>query len=292
MSMECDLGWEYFGDDPENSPRMTEHMDWHNDPFNHNKTGNYGERFLLFHKQYVDKFDAFRLTKGLFPVSGWDPTTPIPSSLSHDHVLMEGRDTDDPYSVNSGCRTPTWATIAGGADIDPIHGYTQLGQFQSLDELGRSIDAGWHGTVHNTIGGDMSMFHSPIDPIFWRWHRWVDNVRAAWVALHNIGNLARFNAAAAVIRILFGGTNDAPGLGIGPDGRPHKIPGGPGDPPVWTQLSPAVRDALVGVAVGELASLVSHADTRTGIQRLSTKLLNTHGDTAFAKHLDVEGRLR
>jgi len=63
MSMEDDLGWEYFGPDPEASPRMMEHMDWHNDPANQNKQGNYGERFLLFHKQFVDKFDVFRQTK-------------------------------------------------------------------------------------------------------------------------------------------------------------------------------------------------------------------------------------
>lgn len=48
MGFECDLGWEYFGPDPMNSPRMQEHMDWHTNPANKNKLGNYGERFLDF----------------------------------------------------------------------------------------------------------------------------------------------------------------------------------------------------------------------------------------------------
>jgi hypothetical protein len=291
MSMEDDLGWEYFGPDPEASPRMMEHMDWHNDPANQNKQGNYGERFLLFHKQFVDKFDVFRQTKGLIPVSAWDPTTPIPASLSHDHVLMMARDTDNPYAVNPHCKTPTWATSAGGADHDPIHGYTKLAQFQSLDELGRSIDSGWHGTVHNTIGGDMSMFHSPIDPIFWRWHKWIDNIRASWVAINAVSNFNHFNAAASVVQILFGVTNDAPGVVIGPDGVPHHVPGGPGDP-VWKQLSSASRDVLIGLAVGELGSMVSHAETRVGIQKMSTHLLNMNGGNVFSRNLDAEGRLR
>jgi Common central domain of tyrosinase len=288
MSFEDDLGWEYFGQDPENSPRMKEHMDWHEDPKNQNQTGNYGERFLLFHKQYVDKFDAFRATKGLLPVTTWDPTTPIPASLSHDHVLMMPRDTDDPYSVNPSCKTPTWTTLAGGSDVDPIHGYTHLSEFQSLDELGRSIDAGWHGTVHNTIGGDMSMFHSPIDPIFWRWHRWVDNIRGSWVLLNSLPNV---NKAAAVMMILFGITQDGPGIWIGPDGKPHRVPGGPGDPPVWRELSPRLRDALIGVAVGELAGMVTHVETRAGIQILATRLLQPHAENLFAKDISAKGKV-
>lgn len=291
MSMEDDLGWEYFGPDPENSPRMTEHMDWHEDPQNQNQTGNYGERFLLFHKQYVDKFDAFRNTKGLLPVTPWDPTTPIPPSLSHDHILMMARDTDNPFAVDPSCRTPTWATIAGGADIDPVHGYTQLSQFQSLDELGRSIDHGWHGTVHNTIGGDMSMFHSPIDPIFWRWHRWVDRIRSSWVLITSGPNLGHLKAA-AVVKILFGITNDAAGIYIGADGKIHRVPGGPGDPPIWTVLSPAARDTLVALAIGEMAGMVTNAETRVEIQTLSTRLMRNHvqANNVFAKKLDKEGK--
>lgn len=280
--MEDDLGWEYFGADPMMSPRMKEHMDWHDDDDNKNRTGNYGERFLIFHKQFIDKFDVFRHSKGLFPVSAWDPATPIPAALSHDHILSAGRNTDYPNSVDPHCKTPTWATATGGTQPDPLHGYTKLSQFQSLDELGRSIDNGWHGTVHNTIGGDMSQFHSPIDPIFWRWHRWIDNVRANWQALHSPTHVSRFDRAASFVKILFGVINDAPGWVIGADGKPHPVPGGPGDP-LWNQLSPASRDVLISLAVNELGAQHSNADFRQNIQQMSERMLNQNMSLLFSE---------
>src|SRR5215831_15977356 len=135
MGFECDLGWEYFGPDPMTLPRMTEHMDWHNDPQNKNQLENYGERFLDFHQQFIAKFDAFRATKGLLPVSSYDPATKIPADLSHDHVLTAPRVTDNPSAVDAACKTPTWLTDAGRTDTAPIYGYTNLCQFKSLDEL-------------------------------------------------------------------------------------------------------------------------------------------------------------
>jgi hypothetical protein len=269
MATEDDLGWEYFGDDPEQSPRMMEHMDWHALPENQNRTGNYGERFLDFHRDYIAKFDQFRIGKNLLPVSGWDPATPIPPDLSHPRVLIQARSTSNPYSVNPACRTPTWATLAGGTEFDPLYGHTRLGQFQSLDELGRSIDDGWHGTVHNTIGGDMATFSSPIDPIFWRWHRWIDDVRRAWELGTRIIDIRRF---AAVGRILFGIINDAPGVWIGPDGRPHHVPGGPGDP-VWMDLSPSVRDLFLGAALREIGQAVGQPELREQVSRMGSALI-------------------
>ena len=279
MGIEDDRGWEYFDGDPMMSAKMKEHMDWHEDPANKFRTGNYGERFLLFHKQYVDKFDDWRISKGWFRVSAWDPATPIPAALSHDHVLTAARHTDDPSSVDPHCKTPTWATLAGGADVDPVHGYTKLSQFQSLDELGFSIDAGWHGVVHNTIGGDMAEFHSPIDPIFWRWHRWIDNVRATWQARKQFD---RISQTVSLVRILFGVINDAPGVVIGPDGKPHPWPG-PGDP-WWMNLSPVMRDLIVSLSVNEIGALHSDAEFRKNIQRTSVKMLNN-----LSVHLEKEG---
>ncbi len=271
MAFEDDLGWEYFGNDPENSPKMQEHMDWHGAPENQNRTGKYGERFLTFHQQFIAKFDAFRTAKGLLPVTPWDPATPIPPALAHPHTLTAPRHSDDPSSVNPHCKTPSWATTAGGTDPAPIYGYTHLHQFQSLDELGRSIDSGWHAAVHNTIGGDMSRFHSPIDPIFWRWHGWVDNVRAMWTTSHSAFSNTR--DIQVIVRILFGVANDAPGVVIGPDGRPHPVPGGPLDPGLIT-LSPALREILLGQVVQRLGA-VAREDTRQAFQDLSARLIES-----------------
>jgi hypothetical protein len=136
-----------------------EHMNWHSLQENQDSTGNYGERFLL-HNGYIDKFDAFRFKKGFMRLVSWDPSNSMPLSLPHDVILQSPRSTNNPYSVNPARKTPTWLTPQGSTDADPLYCYTQLGQFQSLDDVGRSIDNGWHGTVHNTIGGYMATFSS------------------------------------------------------------------------------------------------------------------------------------
>jgi Common central domain of tyrosinase len=87
-------------------------------------------------------------------------------------------------------------------------------EFASLDQLGRAIDAGWHARVHNTIGGDMRETHSPIDPIFWPWHMWIDEIRSRWAswdaglivipfpwAIENISRLSKWFALAGSLQM-------------------------------------------------------------------------------------------
>src|SRR5207237_5491480 len=109
--------------------------------------------------------------------------------------------------------------------------------------------------------------HSPIDPVFWRWHKWIDSVRRAWELSRHIIDFRRF---AAVGRILFGIINDAPGVWIGPDGTPHPVPGGPGDP--WRDLSPAARDLLLGAALHEIGQVVSQKNYGTKCRELVRRL--------------------
>jgi hypothetical protein len=73
-------------------------------------------------------------------------------------------------------------------------------------------------------------------------------------------------------RILFWVINDAPGVVIGPDGKPHPVPGGPG--PVWNQLSSLQRDQLFGSAVRELAGLVHSKSARKSLQDAASHLHN------------------
>jgi Common central domain of tyrosinase len=259
---------DYFGPDPMNSPIMMEHMDWHNLPENKSKTGNYGERFLLFHKQYIEKFDNFRISKSFLPLSPWDPSTPIPPQLAHEEILVAPRLTDNPYSVNYLCKTPTWLTVAGGIDVDPKFGYTSLSQFQSLDELGFAIDYSWHATVHNTIGGDMSMFHSPIDPIFWPWHKWIDDIRATWEG-SRVSLMAQKNIS-AVVAILFGVTGNGGGAVITPNGKIIKIP--PWDPLLLTDSKTTI-DALMGLAINQLSYHLSDSESRQSLQKTAIRLL-------------------
>jgi hypothetical protein len=49
--------------------------------------------------------------------------------------------------------------------------------------------------VHVTIGGDMGQVHNaPNDPVFWRWHKYIDSVWKDWVATKPEDKIA-FNPA-------------------------------------------------------------------------------------------------
>ena len=113
-------------------------------------------------------------------------------------------------------------------------------------------DSGWHGAVHNAIGGDMATFNSPIDPVFWRWHKWIDQIRSTWEAVQPHRLHLQF---AAAVRVLSGVINDAPGIVMGPDGIPIHVPGGPGDPQGWL-VSPAGRQFAAGLAIHAASRLV------------------------------------
>lgn len=155
---------------------LDEHEAWHqmHGPGGMSGPGS-GERFLAFHRNFIGKLED-NLSQGqsqYVPLPTWNPFDPIPTEFSH-----PGRSTSNPR-----IRLPSWATQAGGAARDPVFGYTSLGQFQSSDELGRALGANFHGSVHTTIGGDMSLFSSPRDPIFYPWHAFLDDLWSEWEQL-------------------------------------------------------------------------------------------------------------
>jgi Common central domain of tyrosinase len=78
---------------------------------------------------------------------------------------------------------------------------------------------------------------------------------------------------AAVIRVLFGVINDAPGVVWGPGG-PQPV--GPWGPMVLrlSQLSPAHQDMLLGMAINEIASLASSHQLRADGVRAGTAMMN------------------
>jgi len=72
------------------------------------------------------------------------------------------------------------------------------------------------------------------------------------------------------VRILFGVINDAPGWVIGPDGKPHPIPG-PGDP--WFKLAPADRNELAALAIHQAAGVLADKKAARQIQNVAKKLV-------------------
>lgn len=156
---------------------LDEHEAWHQMHGPGGMTGpGSGERFLAFHRNFIGKLEDNLISQGknqYVPLPTWNPMDPIPAEFSH-----PGRSTSNPR-----IQLPSWAIQAGGSARDPIFGYTSLGQFQSSDELGRALGADFHGSVHTTIGGDMSLFSSPRDPIFYPWHAFLDDLWSEWEEL-------------------------------------------------------------------------------------------------------------
>jgi tyrosinase len=80
-----------------------------------------------------------------------------------------------------------------------------------------------------------------------------------------------FTVPMSMVQILFGIINDAPGVFIGPDGKPHHEPGGPGDS-IWQQLGVAERDRVLGSAIRQLSALTQTAEFRKDLENISVRL--------------------
>lgn len=165
----------YLQDQPE---FIQEHNTWH---ANHTlRSPTFGVDFLTYHHQILRDFDEWRQEHGLSPLRAWDPATPIPRDTPH-----AGRLTDDPSAADPRSCKPTWLTIEGGPQADPQTGARRLADFADANLIGKSINApgdpNWHGSLHNAIGGDMADMHTaPLDPIFWQFHRTIDDVWLEW----------------------------------------------------------------------------------------------------------------
>src|SRR6266542_2005365 len=146
---------------------VADHLAWHSA----HGTGS-DEHFLVWHRYFVRWLEDYLGSQGMdaeSPIPYWPSDTPIPPELTAGTV-----------NANPNVTPPTWTTMAGGTDVAPVFGYTALGQFKTTAELGRAIGTSYHGTVHNTVGGTMATFSSPLAPIFYPWHSYIDHIWAQW----------------------------------------------------------------------------------------------------------------
>lgn len=156
---------------------QTEHSFWHGQyPF----TGwTYdGTLFFDFHRQFLNRFDNWRAEFGYPPIGIWDSGTSIPRGVDIDHAARGGT-----YAVQP---KPSWFTLSGtirrptnGLPCDTTGGGQRRLQDYPANRrlLGCAVTHTWHNTVHTAVGGDMlNVPFSPRDPIFWRWHNFVDAV--------------------------------------------------------------------------------------------------------------------
>jgi Common central domain of tyrosinase/CARDB len=150
---------------------IDDHIEWHTVP---------GTRlldFLPWHGRFLARFDQWRLEFGYPKEVAWYPGTPLPAGVEMQHTP---RLTSFDPDIN---RIPTWYTLAGGTvpapNIGPIvGGQLRLADFSSLSSFSRHLEFSYHGQVHCDVGpggfAAMCDFTSPKDPIFWRWHGFLD----------------------------------------------------------------------------------------------------------------------
>lgn len=160
---------------------LKEHKLWHSS-INFGTAG-YGTLFFDFHRAYIGRFNTWRREFGYPTTVTWDPGTVIPTDVAINHLNRKAT-----YALTP---KPTWFTVQGGTRLRPSNkkacdtsgGQNDLFDFTNRAHLGCAVSAPYHGNVHSRVGGDMlNVSLSPVDPIFWRWHSFLDGVSQEYLA--------------------------------------------------------------------------------------------------------------
>lgn len=166
---------------------VDEHMLWH---FREG-LGRFGQpdfvfwmRFLPWHRAFLHRFQDWRAEFGYPPVENWDPATELPAGPVYEHPAAQRNPIYDRIAGN----TPTWLSLTGGLDVLVPGLPPRISDFQDLTFFSGVFEATFHGLPHCLIGpgvddffagtgvgfGSMCAASSPKDPMFWRWHGFVD----------------------------------------------------------------------------------------------------------------------
>lgn len=175
---------------PTSTNVLAQHLLWHflyqfnNDSYNDN-----GDLFFDFHKIFIDHFDAWRKEFGYPNITAWNPGTPLPQGIDVNHTNRNPSYVLQPlptyFQIQPSGDGPTDRVSNGNPceELDKPQSpwpmvQDALNDFApDLDLLGCALTDPYHNDVHVEVGGDMSGTDtSPLDPIFWRWHKFVDNI--------------------------------------------------------------------------------------------------------------------
>jgi hypothetical protein len=161
---------------------MNEHRLWHANNVPTSTTYD-GTLFFDFHNQYLSRFNSWRAEFGYPPLVEWNTGTAFPTGIDVNHSARNASYT--PYPK------PTWFTSSGGGGTrnangrpcDSGGGQNDLFDFPTRAHLGCAATIPYHDTIHQRIGGDMgTTSFAPRDPIFWRWHTYLNGVSQEWLA--------------------------------------------------------------------------------------------------------------
>jgi hypothetical protein len=202
-------------------------------------------QFLAWHGHFLRRFDDWRAEFGYPKVAPWYPGRPLPTGPAFDHPATLRL----AYNPDSN-RIPTYYTIAGGTASDG--GRKKLADYPTVDDFSNSFEGSYHGQIHCAIGpatggffatsgpgfGSMCRASSPKDPMFWRWHGFIDTMYRNYCRLHTVTCHSGPDAAANpwmgdnAADIAAGGTVPSPG--------PHWL-----SPDIWNRRAAVTTDTCI-----------------------------------------------
>jgi Common central domain of tyrosinase len=209
--------------------------------------------FLAWHGAFIRRFDQWRQEFGYNKVVPWYPGRPLPTGPQFD---ADAGLRLSPY-VPANNNIPTYYTITGGTVNDPYIAGThmKLADYASLDDLTGSFEGSYHGDVHCDIGapggsflessgpnfGSMCIASSPKDPMFWRWHGFIDLMYRNYCALRAGACASPSPADPHADPWMADNPTDVADNGTVPSPGTHWI-----SPDVWNRRSPVTTTACVG----------------------------------------------
>ena len=281
---------------------VDEHIYWHMN-IDGNLTFPDWMHFLAWHGAFMRRFDQWRQEFGYNPVVPWYPGRQLPTGPQFDADaglrLVYNADNN---------RIPTYYTITGGTVADG-GGEKKISDYATLDDLTSSFEGSYHGQVHCNIGaksfgsnffetsgpsyGSMCLASSPKDPMFWRWHGFIDLMYRNYCHFHSCPSPSPADPSADPwmadnpTDIADNGTVPSPGV--------HWI-----SPDVWNRRAPVTTDACVapidaygdhdstGASLRNCGTSADHQNPVTGVTNyLYGTLRNTRPESAGVVYAEV-----
>ena len=265
-------------------------------------------QFLPWHTFFLRRFDEWRLAFGYAPVAPWYPGRPLPTGPEFDHNpalrLV--------YNSDSG-NSPFEYTLAG----NPTPGVppNRLSDFASVNTFTGAFEGTFHGFVHCRIGvqpvfdpnnpdtsfftasgpyyGSMCMASSPKDPMFFRWHGYIDKMYANYCRLPNPAPVCHVTAEPAADPWIGDNAADIAASGAVPSPGAHWM-----SPDIWNRRAPVTTDACiprapppnlntVGGVVRDCGSDADHENPVTGTTNYLYATLRNSGRTQRNAYAEV-----
>jgi len=262
-------------------------------------------RFLAWHGEFVRRFNLWRQEFGYNTVAPWYPGRPLPSGPQFDA---------DPglrlTYVADNNHIPTYYTITGGTTSD-LGGQQKLADYATLDDFTNSFESSFHGQVHCNIGvslgtffetsgvgyGSMCNASSPKDPMFWRWHGFIDLLYRNYCSFHPADCPVPSPADPSADPWMADNSTDIADNGTVPSPGTHWI-----SPDVWNRRAAVTTDACVqpvdaygdlvttGGVVRDCGTSADHENPVTGVTNyLYGTLRNTRPGSPRVVYAEVGG---